>query len=133
MSWAAYTDRLVDSKVELCAIHGKDGAMWAQAPGFQCTPDEVTNVANAVAKNDQCICSSGALVAGKRWTVIRLEPESQLIILKGKEKDNLKQTLVVALTNQAVVMGANKDENVQGSTVLVAVQGMRDYLKGCGY
>lgn len=133
MSWTDYTSRLVESKVELCAIHGKDGAPWAQVPGFSCTPDEVTNVSNAIAKNDSNICGSGALMAGKRWTVIRMDPDVQLIIFKGKDTDNLKQTLVVALTNQAVVLGANKDENVQGSTVVVAVQGMRDYLKQCGY
>lgn len=133
MSWTTYTDSLVENKVELCAIHGKNGAPWAQVPGFTCTPDEVLNVANAIASNDNGIYGSGALMGGKRWTVIRLETDASLIVFKGKDQDNMKQTLVVALSTQAVIIGANKDENVQGAAVRTAVEGLRDYLKQCGY
>lgn len=54
-------------------------------------------------------------------------------IMKGKDTDNQKQTMIVALSTQAVIIGANKDESVQGSSVRTAVQGLRDYLKQCGY
>ncbi|KAK7092877.1 profilin-1-like isoform X2 [Littorina saxatilis] len=133
MSWNTYTDRLVESKVELCAIHGKNGAPWAQVPGFSCTPDEVLTVANAVSRNDNGIYGTGALMGGKRWTVIRLEPDAALLVLKGKDPDNMKCTMVIALSTQAVIIGSNKDENVQGSAVRTAVEGLRDYLKQCGY
>lgn len=65
--------------------------------------------------------------------MIRLEPDAELLVLKGKDADNNKQILVVALSTQTVILGANKDENIQGSTVRTAVQGLRDYLKQCGY
>ena len=133
MSWSSYTDQLAESKVELCAIHGKNGAPWAQVADFSCSSDEVLAVANALACNDNGICGSGARMGGKRWTVIRLEEDAKLIVFKGKDQDNMKQTLVVALSTQAVIIGANKDESVQGPAVRTAVEKMRDYLKQCGY
>nr|AYH91772.1 profilin-like protein isoform X1 [Pomacea canaliculata] len=133
MSWSSYTDRLISNKVELCAIHGKNGALWASAPGFSCAPDEVVTIANAIARNDNSLYGSGAVVGGKRWTVIRLETDADLLVMKGKDTDNQKQTMIVALSTQAVIIGANKDESVQGSSVRTAVQGLRDYLKQCGY
>ena len=133
MSWTAYTDRLVQSKVDLCGIHGKNGAPWAQVANFTCSPDEIVTVANAVARNDNSIYGTGACIGGKRWTVIRLEPDTGVAVLKGKQPDNLKQTLVVALSTQAVVLGANSSEDTQGSAVRTAVEGLRDYLKSCGY
>jgi hypothetical protein len=133
MSWNSYTDRLVASKVELCAIHGINGAPWAQVPGFQLQPDEVARVANSVVNNDSSIYGSGVVLWGKKWTVICLDSESRVLVLKGKEADNHKQTLVLALSAQAVIIGANKTEEVQGGQVRTAVEGLKDYLKQCGY
>lgn len=81
MSWTSYTDRLVASKVELCAIHGKNGAPWAQAPGFSCTPDEVLTVANAIARNDTNIYGTGALVSGKRWVYFHNKNDISLYLI----------------------------------------------------
>lgn len=133
MSWNSYTDNLASCKVDMCGIHGTDGAPWAQVDKFRCSPDEIAIVTRAITNKDNSIYGTGAKIAGKKWTVIRLEDEDNVLVLKGKDQDNHKQTLVVALSGQAVVFGTSSDENMQGSAVRTAVERMRDYLKGCGY
>ncbi|XP_076437499.1 uncharacterized protein LOC143276724 isoform X1 [Babylonia areolata] len=133
MSWSSYTDNLVSCKVDMCGIHGTNGAPWAQVEKFKCAPEEISYVTQAIANKDNNIYGTGAKIAGKKWTVIRLEEDDGVLVLKGKDPDNLKQTLVVALSGQAVIFGTSSDENMQGSAVRTAVERMRDYLKGCGY
>ncbi|XP_076436985.1 profilin-1-like [Babylonia areolata] len=133
MSWSSYTDNLVSCKVDMCGIHGTNGAPWAQVKNFECTPEEIFFVTQAIAKKDNNIYGTGAKIAGKNWTVIRLEEDDGVLVLKGKDPDNQKKTMVMALSGQAIVFGTSSDESVQGSVVREAIQKMRDYLKGCGY
>ncbi|KAL8568921.1 hypothetical protein ACOMHN_017092 [Nucella lapillus] len=132
MSWTSYTDNLVSCKVDMCGIHATNGAPWAQVDKFKCSPEEIAQVSQAIANKDNNLYGTGAKIAGKKWTVIRLEDDN-VLVMKGKEPDNSKQTLVVALSGQAVVLGTSSDETMQGAAVRTAVERMRDYLKGCGY
>ncbi|XP_046381436.1 profilin-like [Haliotis rufescens] len=129
MSWQAYIDRLAQSGVEKAAIYGKNGAVWGTSPNFSPSPDEVAVIVDAVCHNDQSIFTTGVRLGGKQWTVIRMEKESDMLILKGKDQETCKQNMICAASNTALIMGANMDEKVQAGNVRVAVEGLRDYLK----
>ncbi|XP_041371742.1 profilin-like [Gigantopelta aegis] len=137
MSWQAYIDKLVAGKAECSAIHGINGEQWACSSGMHIQPDEVSLLVSALAKDDQGIYQTGVIVNGQHWTVVRMEPDIGLLVLKGKETsrdlDNRHQHLIVAVSSRAVIFGANKDEHVNAGTIRNTVESLRDYLKQCGY
>ncbi|KAK6182736.1 hypothetical protein SNE40_010350 [Patella caerulea] len=133
MSWEPYLAQLQSVGVEIGGLYGKNGALWASHPEFQCNPNEILIVVDALTSFNDNIYSTGLILSGKRWTVIRRENDVEVLILKGKDPDNSKTNLIIALSGMAVVCGANKSEDVSAGVIRNGVERVRDYLKSVNY
>ncbi|KAH9508498.1 hypothetical protein Btru_055362 [Bulinus truncatus] len=136
MSWAAYVTQLETGKgrCSYAAIFGKNPfSVWAESTDKSQLPvsaEEITPVIRAIGAQDQSLMGTGIVVGRKKFTCLRMEPE--LLICQGKA-ENKDDSLVIALSGQAVVLAFNHESEIKTSQVREHAESMKDYLKSVGY
>merc|ERR1712159_510048 len=121
MSWQEYVDsQLVGTgHVTSAAIIGLDGTKWAASSGFEITPAEGTQLAQAFS-DATSIFSNGINVAGQKYMTIKADTRS----IYGKKGAG---GVACVKTNQAILIGVY-DENIQPSQCATVVEKLADYL-----
>ncbi|CAL1531212.1 unnamed protein product [Lymnaea stagnalis] len=135
MSWAAYITNLETGKgrCKYAAIYGKQGGVWAESIDkslFQPSAEEVAAATKAVVNQDMNVMGTGLTMGGVKFTCLRMEPD--ILICQGKG-DNKDYSLVIAISNQACIIGLNPDADTKTAQVRDAVEVIQVYLKGAGY
>lgn len=136
MSWQEWVGKMEKSetgekKCEYAAIYGKQGGVWGESTGstFKVSNDEAVNLARVIDSQDSNVYGSGVTFGDKKFTVLRLEPET--IILQGKA--NKDDAIVATCSQSAVIMGYSGDPVCKAPQIRVVVEGVKDYFKGVGY
>lgn len=132
MSWQAWADNMVQQGAFYCGIHGRDGNPWA-ACNMNLQQSEAAKLEEIIRKNDQSVYGSGVTLNGHKWTVVRLEEDTNTLVIKGKEDANKESTMTICLTKGALVFGANKDSTHSGNQIRSVVEATRTNLSNLGY
>ncbi|KAF2747310.1 Profilin/allergen [Sporormia fimetaria CBS 119925] len=129
MSWQAYVDQSLvgTGNIDKAVIVGLDGTVWASTEGFSIPPAELKVILDSFDdKSDpKKVIVEGLKVNGEKYMTISADEDS----LKAKKG---KEGLVVAKTNQAVLIG-HHPEDIQTNVANSSVAELQEYLKKVGY
>jgi len=139
MSWQEWVEKVEKSIAQYqtgkssyyAAIYGKQGGVWAESASttFKITNDEAVNLARVIDTLDMNVHGTGVTCGDKKFTVLRLEPET--IILQGKA--NKDDAIVATCSQQAIILGYSGVSECKAPQIRVVVEGVKDYFKGVGY
>uniref|UniRef100_A0A6B2LSA8 Profilin n=1 Tax=Arcella intermedia TaxID=1963864 RepID=A0A6B2LSA8_9EUKA len=126
MSWQTYVDsNLVGTgKIAKAAILGQDGYTWATTPGFSISIDEGLQL---MAGFDDAgpLRLDGLYAQGERYCDLKADERS----VYGRRGTC---GIVCVKTGRAVMVGVY-DEGMHPGMAASVVEGLADYLIGCGY
>ncbi|CAG5119081.1 unnamed protein product [Candidula unifasciata] len=137
MSWAPYVETLEKGKGR-CKYAGIFGispvSPWAESANkesFPITVDDVSNLIRVIKSQDMNVMASGVRIGGNlSFTCLRLEPN--ILVMQGKG-DNKDYSVVVALSNQACIIGFNPDADIKAAQVRDSLEQLRDHLCAACY
>lgn len=128
MAWQRYIDPptglLATGHVEMGAIYGHDGALWAASTGMERVRyHELLELKN-IFNNPKKGFSRGFSVGEEQYTLLTVDED----VLYGKGKEGCSRFIVVRKSKRAFIVGIGREEGPTSSQVSESVFRVYDFM-----
>lgn len=138
MSWQDYVDKnlMASGCMKHAGIFGMDGNPWALSAGF--APDQGSICQLVGILRSKQPYGDGVTLAGCQYMVLAVEEEEGTCVLIRKNlppnaDEGQKYAAIIAVTNQAVIIGMYLGGHANSGTTKKFVCNLQSYLRSVNY